>query len=1105
MGVPAFYRWLSEKYSKIVVDVVEQRSHKIDGIQIPVDLRLPNPNGVEFDNLYVDMNGLIHPCSHPEDREAPTTEEEMYINITYYVDRLVAAVRPRNLLFLAIDGVAPRAKMNQQRSRRFRSAQEAEEKRKLKRQVLDEMASLGYEVSHEKEKISSEWDSNVITPGTDFMFKLSDVLRFYLLYKMNHDPYWKSIKVIVSDASVPGEGEHKIMDFIRCERTQPFYNPNLHHVIHGLDADLIMLALATHEPHFTILREKVFFGKNDRDSVKSDAMKLRESQTLGSNFGDGETNWVYNKPLQALHISVLREYLENEYNFLRGQLLFGFDFERIIDDFIFLCFFVGNDFLPHLPSLDIRDGALDFLIQVYKDVLPSLGDYVTSSGGNLNLLQAAIILSKVGDIEGNIFERRKVAEDMNEKRYKDRRQNPIPGRNQWEDREVVIPGGKVRDENHIAWKAVKSPVVPVDMVLGENQVAANKIKSTMLKKRRADVLIEAVDEPAVTSVWDSEEDAALEEIVSLPLINVAMGSGNASHDLLLQTKEELKRRIKSKENEMTDSYKVSVRDSVKFHEVGWRERYYNDPFKKKDLEAGGGLEKMIYTYVQGLCWVLKYYFEGVPSWNWFYPFHYAPFACDLIHMDSLPAIEFQKSKPFSPIEQLLAVLPSSSSHALPTECRWLMEDSNSPIIDLYNDDVPVDPNGKHLPWLWVLLLPFIDEKRISKAFELCEPLLSAESQVKNLVGNPVVFVDSSLPTCWVASSDSAVSSSSAAPSAFRDFVPSSLSSGHVDFNDGKLSGSLAAAPLSWGCDLHCRVVPPVGTNRWFSQINNNVVSVFQYSLPQNNGKHESVLLPGVRLKDVVLNPTDLYPKRPPRLNRSGFNILDLLSNERRHLKFKDQSSSRSSTFDSMMSRPGGPNEYRTYTPVDFNNSSSYGNLGYSFAGFGSHGCNNSMHSFKTSSVATPRTGYSNSSVRSSGSNGQKSVPFGHSPFQGSRFDSRLQAAESSQRWSPAFPNSLNTQTNYNSAVQAPLYPVANASHHRIENLNSRPRGEPPRVAARSSKAVFINQFPSSGSIGFNPGPPPLPQDALPSSSNMDSMRNQLLQTLGRQSAKRKFE
>ena len=68
MGVPAFYRWLSEKYPKIVQDVLEERVHLVAGhgsIRVPFDATKPNPSELEADNRYIDMNGIIHPCSHP--------------------------------------------------------------------------------------------------------------------------------------------------------------------------------------------------------------------------------------------------------------------------------------------------------------------------------------------------------------------------------------------------------------------------------------------------------------------------------------------------------------------------------------------------------------------------------------------------------------------------------------------------------------------------------------------------------------------------------------------------------------------------------------------------------------------------------------------------------------------------------------------------------------------------------------------------------------------------------------------------------------------------------------------------------------------------------
>ncbi len=108
-------RWLSEKYPRIVRDIIEHKAS-----EGPVDPNAPNPNNIEYDNLYLDMNGIIHNCTHPENgSEVVNLEEaEMKRKLFEHIDRLFSCIRPRNLLYLAVDGVAPRAKTNQQRMRR---------------------------------------------------------------------------------------------------------------------------------------------------------------------------------------------------------------------------------------------------------------------------------------------------------------------------------------------------------------------------------------------------------------------------------------------------------------------------------------------------------------------------------------------------------------------------------------------------------------------------------------------------------------------------------------------------------------------------------------------------------------------------------------------------------------------------------------------------------------------------------------------------------------------------------------------------------------------------------------------------------------------------
>lgn len=96
------------------------------------------------------------------------------------------------------------------------------------------------------------------------MARLNEQLLYFVNKKVTEDANWKGVQIVLSGHSVPGEGEHKIMEYIRLSRAQEEYNPNLRHCLYGLDADLIMLGLLSHDPHFCLLREEVTFGPSKK-------------------------------------------------------------------------------------------------------------------------------------------------------------------------------------------------------------------------------------------------------------------------------------------------------------------------------------------------------------------------------------------------------------------------------------------------------------------------------------------------------------------------------------------------------------------------------------------------------------------------------------------------------------------------------------------------------------------------------------------------------------------------------------------------------------------------------------------------------------------------
>lgn len=516
--------------------------------------------------------------------------------------------------------------MNQQRARRFRSAQEAN-------LAAEAAAERGEEVSEDR------FDSNCITPGTEFMARLSRSLDFYIHKRIAEDEKWKNMQVMLSGHEVPGEGEHKIMEYIRLQKMQPGYPPNTTHCLYGLDADLIMLGLVTHEPHFCLLREVVSFSGGARGRPP------REVLAKPSDEG-----------FILLQVGLLREYLGLEF---QSKQLAKYNLERVIDDFVFIAYLVGNDFLPTLPTLDIAEGALDSLLEIYKEMNKETSSYLTHNGKiDIETLQRFFV--KIGEMEHSTLKAR--AKD------------------------------------------------------------AQLLQDKKNRRRGSEMQLDPAD---LSSISLSEDEGAV------------MMSSDARALLLDEAAGE--------ESAMT----------------AWKQRYYVQKAGLKSIQPQD-IGSMTFHYVRGLHWVSEYYYRGVASWDWYYPFHYAPCASDLAWgvraWSAAPAHmrAFTYGSPFSPFQQLLSVLPPASSRLLPEPFRKLMHEPSSPIHDFYPSEIAVDLEGKRNDWEGVILIPFIDQQRLLAASATVAPSsLTQLEQARDCVGAilaynfdegvPEVTVPSTLP------------------------------------------------------------------------------------------------------------------------------------------------------------------------------------------------------------------------------------------------------------------------------------------------------------------------------------------------------------------------
>jgi 5'-3' exonuclease len=317
MGIPSYFAHVLKKYPRVIKRLSELQC---------------------IHNLYLDCNGIIYDVVRqmqytPGNKDA--YEAELLQRICDSIDACIAILRPSNRVFVAFDGVAPVAKLNQQRERRYKSWYLGEMEAQRRRTLVAKV-----------EAPKPAWNTSAITPGTQFMRALHDKLaQHYQTTPSTTTETSTSPKIIVSSSNEPGEGEHKLFEYIREHAAE---HADQTTVIYGLDADLIMLCMS----HLHISRG-IYLYRETPEFVKSINVTLDEKERYYMDipeFADATGTQVpVNPPSRALIGGVRGTH---------GSPL----------DYIFMCFMLGNDFMPHFPALNIRTTGIATLMDAYRAV-----------------------------------------------------------------------------------------------------------------------------------------------------------------------------------------------------------------------------------------------------------------------------------------------------------------------------------------------------------------------------------------------------------------------------------------------------------------------------------------------------------------------------------------------------------------------------------------------------------------------------------------------------------------------------------------------------------------------------------------------------------------
>ena len=327
MGIPSYFSYIIKNHSNIIRDLQFHRQH----------------TKTVFHCLYMDCNSIIYDAVHTLETQSfkcngaysRQFEQSIIDAVIIRIREYINTISPTNVLYIAFDGVAPLAKMDQQRSRRYKTAF---------------MSTISFENPTQpfiETPAKHKWNTSAITPGTTFMSILSRRIHVAFNGRSGVSVLGKRIPhVIVSTSVEPGEGEHKMFAYMR-----KFAQPNENVAVYGLDSDLIMLSIL----HSVLCRNIFIFRETPQFSKNILPVQIRS-----------DTNDLLFLNIRELTKSILNEMNCSEY-----------DIQRIYD-YILISVLLGNDFLPHMVALNLRGTGMEKLLQMYAEHITKRREYLVS-------------------------------------------------------------------------------------------------------------------------------------------------------------------------------------------------------------------------------------------------------------------------------------------------------------------------------------------------------------------------------------------------------------------------------------------------------------------------------------------------------------------------------------------------------------------------------------------------------------------------------------------------------------------------------------------------------------------------------------------------------